>query len=40
MRKLSIVCALFLVGGVGLFTVPGDEDTVLLEPVAFMMIDE
>ena len=40
MRKVSFICALFLVGGVGIFSVPGDEETMLLEPVVFMAINE
>ena len=39
MRKLGILSAMFLLGGVGLTNVPGDEETVLLEPVIFMVLD-
>ena len=39
MRKISFLCMMVLVGGVGIISVPGDPDTKLLEPVSYMPID-
>ena len=39
MRMVSFFCMMLLVGGIGIVSVPGDPDTMLLEPVSYMPID-